>query len=110
CSGVSRRSWADCERRLVFDHSPNLGSAKGGSRSRSDKRGLDLKLDNRVRLALMLGAIGCSRHPTSCGARSTTSPSAATSAEVAKILNAELPAEDAGDATDGEAFIELVRR
>src|SRR4051812_32003410 len=58
----------------------------------------------------MLGAIGCSRHPSSCGARSTASPSAATSAEVAKILSAELPTEDAADATEGEAFIELVRR
>jgi soluble lytic murein transglycosylase len=69
-----------------------------------------LKLDKRVRLALVIGAIGCSRHPTSCGARSSSAPSAATSAEVAKILKAELPPEDAGDATMGEAFIELVRR
>jgi soluble lytic murein transglycosylase len=67
-------------------------------------------LDKRVRVALMLGAIGCSRHPASCGARSTTSPSAATSAEVAKILKTELVNEDAGDATDGDAFIDLVRR
>jgi soluble lytic murein transglycosylase len=67
-------------------------------------------LDKHVRLAFLLGAIGCSRHPTSCGARSTTSPNAATSAEVAKILSTELPAADAGDATEGEAFIEFVRR
>jgi soluble lytic murein transglycosylase len=68
-------------------------------------------LDKHVRLALILGAIGCTRHPTSCGARSTMSPSAAQSAEVAKILSAELPPpDDAADASLGEAFIDLVRR
>ncbi len=63
----------------------------------------------RVRLALFLGLMGCSRHPSSCLPRSSQTPSAATSAEVAKILSSELPRDDAGDA-EVEACIELVRR
>jgi soluble lytic murein transglycosylase len=64
----------------------------------------------RARSLVLLGFIGCSRLPAGCGARSTTSPAAATSAAVAKILEHELPSEDAGDATENEPFIELARR
>ena len=69
-----------------------------------------MRLDKGIRLVVLLGAFGCSRYATSCGARSSTSPGPAMSAEVAKILQVELPPQDAGDAAEGEAFIELVRR
>lgn len=76
----------------------------------STKGNQALKVNKWGRLALVLGAIGCSRHPPSCGARSTLSPGAAASAEVAKILLVELAQEDAGDGGTLDAFIELVRR
>jgi soluble lytic murein transglycosylase len=70
-----------------------------------------VKIGARLRFALMLGAIGCSRHPASCIGRSASpGPNAATSAEVAKILSVELPPEDAGDAAEADAYIEFVRR
>jgi soluble lytic murein transglycosylase len=68
-----------------------------------------LKIGSRLRFAMILGAMGCSKHPASCLSRSTP-PSPSASAEVAKILLVDLPPEDAGDASDGEAFIEIVRR
>jgi len=68
-----------------------------------------LKIGGRLRFALILGAMGCSRHPASCLSRSPA-PLPSASAEVAKILLTELPPEDAGDASDGEVFIEMVRR
>src|SRR5258708_11236633 len=68
-----------------------------------------MKWEQRVRLALVLAAVGCSRHPASCCTHAPPSPGAAASAEVAKILAVELAPEDA-DATEGEAFIDLVRR
>jgi len=42
--------------------------------------------------------------------RSNQAPGTATSAEVAKILSADLPPEDAGDAAEVEGFIDFVRR
>jgi soluble lytic murein transglycosylase len=68
-----------------------------------------LKIGARSRLLLLLGAMGCSKHPTSCISR-PAAPSPSASAEVAKILQMDLPLEDAGDAESGEAFIEMVRR
>ncbi|HKQ69357.1 MAG TPA: lytic transglycosylase domain-containing protein, partial [Polyangiaceae bacterium] len=62
-------------------------------------------------LGLFVVLAGCSRQPPTCVARSTTeTPSSSASAEVAKILAVELSPEDAGDAAEGEAFVELVRR
>jgi soluble lytic murein transglycosylase len=60
---------------------------------------------------VLLGAVGCAKHPTSCLSRAPSpATSAQASAEVAKILASDLPPEDAGDAAEGEAFIDLVRR
>ncbi len=80
-----------------------------GTRTSTARARLTVVAMGRLRFALVLFAMGCSRHPASCLSRSPT-PSPSASAEVAKILLTDLAPDDAGDAADGEAFIELVRR
>ena len=68
-----------------------------------------MRFDHRFRALLVLGMLGCSRHPASCVAGQVFSPPApAASAEVEKILETDLE-DDAGDDA-GQSFVELVRR
>ena len=68
-----------------------------------------MRFDYRFRALLVLGMLGCSRHPASCVAGQVFSPPApASSAEVEKILETDLE-DDAGDDA-GQSFVELVRR